>query len=681
MNDPNPQQSGNVDSARQQILALVREIELLADSKASPDLFYPEYLKRVAMALGADAAVVWLLDDRQQLALKHFVQRQPLGIFETPQARAGYDSLLREALQSGGVRVYRPGDSRAEGAPTQHVLIVGALQQGTKPLGVLQILQRTEAPESARAGYLQFVEQMCAYVPRYLKSFEQPAAALDVGKEMQELRRVLLELHRSLSVLEVASVAANDGARFLGCDRVSVLEQYGAHPVVRAISGQEAVNSRSNLVRLMTRLTEQVLATGEPLRYAGKPEGLAPQIEEPLAEFLDVSRSRLLTIVPVLRPDPSPGTTPGTSAADSRKAAERKRPLGALIIEQVTDSRLRADFETRLEVLTEHVAQALVNAQEHQKIPFLPVWEFVGEQTALLKGRRLAQTIAALVAIAAVIACLTFVPWDYRVEGKGRMMPADRQNVFAPWDGKVVEIAVSSGQQVEKGQLLLRLQNEELHARWLTTASELNEKKKQLLAQQEELAKSTRSNLPRDEVARLRGKTAMTQIEVEGAEQRLAAITDLEKSLVVHAPIAGVVATFQIRESLANRPVRRGELLLEVMNQEGAWRLELEVPEPRLGHILIGQEQLQTPNLPIEFVLATATEKTLPARLESTATRSASSEEGGTVVEVFASLDTDQLPHRRIGAEVTAKINCGRRSLGYVLFGDVIEFIRKRLWL
>ena len=27
---------------------------------------------------------------------------------------------------------------------------------------------------------------------------------------------------------------------------------------------------------------------------------------------------------------------------------------------------------------------------------------------------------------------------------------------------------------------------------------------------------------------------------------------------------------------------------------------------------------------------------------------------------------------RRIGAEVRAKINCGQRSLGYVLFGDVV---------
>jgi hypothetical protein len=29
---------------------------------------------------------------------------------------------------------------------------------------------------------------------------------------------------------------------------------------------------------------------------------------------------------------------------------------------------------------------------------------------------------------------------------------------------------------------------------------------------------------------------------------------------------------------------------------------------------------------------------------------------------------------------VIAKINCGKKALGYVLFGDVIEFFRKKLW-
>ena len=45
---------------------------------------------------------------------------------------------------------------------------------------------------------------------------------------------------------------------------------------------------------------------------------------------------------------------------------------------------------------------------------------------------------------------------------------------------------------------------------------------------------------------------------------------------------------------------------------------------------------------------------------------------------MHASTDASKIPDKWIGAEVRAKINCGPRSLGYVLFGDVVEFIRQR---
>ena len=60
--------------------------------------------------------------------------------------------------------------------------------------------------------------------------------------------------------------------------------------------------------------------------------------------------------------------------------------------------------------------------------------------------------------------------------------------------------------------------------------------------------------------------------------------------------------------------------------------------------------------------------------------RSNESQEEGTVVEAFVDIDPNDLPGRRIGADVTAKIHCGRKSLGYVLFGDVLEFIQRKVW-
>jgi hypothetical protein len=50
------------------------------------------------------------------------------------------------------------------------------------------------------------------------------------------------------------------------------------------------------------------------------------------------------------------------------------------------------------------------------------------------------------------------------------------------------------------------------------------------------------------------------------------------------------------------------------------------------------------------------------------------------VVDVFVAADAAEIGPLRIGADAVARIDCGNRSLGYVLFGDAVEFIQRRLW-
>ncbi|HID21903.1 MAG TPA: HlyD family secretion protein [Planctomycetaceae bacterium] len=155
-------------------------------------------------------------------------------------------------------------------------------------------------------------------------------------------------------------------------------------------------------------------------------------------------------------------------------------------------------------------------------------------------------------------------------------------------------------------------------------------------------------------------------------------LEEREKRLTVRAPITGVVPTFQIEQLLLNRPVRRGEKLLEVMDETGPWRLELEVEEYRVGHILRAQRELGTNELDVEYVLATNVEVPLHGKLQRLSTRANASEKTGSVVLAYVRIDPTELPMLRIGAEVRAKIACGKRSLGYVFFGDVVEFFQKQ---
>jgi multidrug efflux pump subunit AcrA (membrane-fusion protein) len=149
--------------------------------------------------------------------------------------------------------------------------------------------------------------------------------------------------------------------------------------------------------------------------------------------------------------------------------------------------------------------------------------------------------------------------------------------------------------------------------------------------------------------------------------------------MTVRAPIAGVVTTFQVEKLLMNRPVARGDVLVQVMDDRSDWQLELEVAEHRMGHLRKARMALGE-DRPIEFRLLTKPDATYQAKLTTVGTRVVNSENTGSVVEVRADLESPNVADLAIGAEVRARISCGPKPLGYVLFGDVIEFVQKYLW-
>jgi multidrug efflux pump subunit AcrA (membrane-fusion protein) len=311
---------------------------------------------------------------------------------------------------------------------------------------------------------------------------------------------------------------------------------------------------------------------------------------------------------------------------------------------------------------------------------FLRLWQTLGHGVEWFHGRRLAKTLAALAGLIIVVAALWLVPYDYRVTGKGKLMPVRRHQIFAPENGDVIQLFVRGGDKVKKGQPLLQLRNEQL-------AAELNENLSKLeQAAQQALSSGAESDLARNEGDKQGTlKTSMArrkaQIEMEGLTDIVKIQQERIDKLLLKAPMDGRIASFQLEETLQNRPVQQGELLLEDMDETGPWRLELEVEGSRMGHVLRAWKASPDHKLDVEFIPATALESTFDATLDSISPRSAVSSDQSNIFEMYASTDASKIPDLWIGAEVRAKINCGRRSLGYVLFGDVVEFIRQKLWL
>jgi multidrug resistance efflux pump len=311
---------------------------------------------------------------------------------------------------------------------------------------------------------------------------------------------------------------------------------------------------------------------------------------------------------------------------------------------------------------------------------FLRLWQTLGHGAEWFHGRRLAKTLAALAGVILVVAALWLVPYDYRVTGKGKLMPVRRHQIFAPENGEVIQIFVHGGDEVKKNQRLLQLRNVQMKA-------DLNDN----LSKLDQAAQQVRSSAAESDAAAKEGDKAGTlratagrrkaQIELEGLAEIVKIQQQRVDSLLLTSPVDGKVASFQLEQTLQNRPVQQGELLLDVMDEHGPWRLELEVEGNRMGHVLKAWNASPDHKLEVEFIPATATESTFTATLDAISSHSAVSGDQSSIFEMHASTDASKIPNIWIGAEVRAKINCGRRSLGYVLFGDVVEFIRQKLWL
>ncbi len=666
-----PPLSRPTESPQQLVTRMAREVEMLAVSGIAPDEFLPQFLLRVVTAVGAPAGAIWLLQ-RGQLQLGCGVNLETIGLTTTIADQPAHKKLLSDIAANIQTKAVPTDDDPLLTFPERFLLIMAAVQSSGTCRAIIEIFQRPDVPEAARSGYMEFVEQMAGYASLYLDRSQKPTLTVAAGLT-EPLARFGLQLQRSLDVTAVATIAVNEGRTLVACDRISVLIQRGKRITVQAVSGQESVHPRANLVQSMVNLSREVIQSGIPVKYTGSMELLAPQLEELLADFVQESGARLVYVLPLRQ-----SLLLETSTPENHRPQEPGRVFGCVVLEHFAQSEPSALLNERVDWFTAYASAALDTARKHQSLFLLPLWQFLGQMTEWLHGRKLIKTLMALAMLGALLAMLALVRVDHRIEGQGRLMPVVRREIFVPLDGEVVDVLVTSGQHVAKGDLLVRLRNNELRTELIATESQLQEKRKllsALLAERDEAIRQQSS----ERTYRIEGDLARTRIELQGLALQLVVLKEREELLNVTAPISGTVSTFDVEQNLRQRPVRRGEILLEVIDATGAWELELDVAEHRMGHLLRARHNSDS-GLPVDFLLVTAPEQTYHATLNQVATRSVISSEGQPVVSVRAGLSDGEVVSRRIGAEVRAKLHCGRTSVGYVLFGELIEFLQRTLW-
>ena len=129
----------------------------------------------------------------------------------------------------------------------------------------------------------------------------------------------------------------------------------------------------------------------------------------------------------------------------------------------------------------------------------------------------------------------------------------------------------------------------------------------EMAAVDEEL--SAQRNRRRDDDLNRREEEAaiarVRELEVKRAalQESLAVRTRELAALEVRSPVAGRVITWGVDENLLNRPLQRGQRLLEIDKEGGEWTTELLVNERRLPEV---RRALRTAGRPIPVLLALA---------------------------------------------------------------------------
>ena len=677
-----------VQEMKNEIRSLVQEIAQLTQTDIPVEQFYAEFLGRVVSAMAAVGGAIWTIGSEGRLKLAHQLNLPREASDEKTPGRMRHGLLLKKVISSGQAHVALPqsggGKDDAPGNPTDLLLVLAPLALEQEVLAVVEICQRPGGGPTTQRGYIRFLNQMCELACDYLKN-RRLRSLSDRQVLWHQLEQFLQAVHRSLDTQQTAFAIVNEGRRLVQCDRVSLAICRGSRCTIAAVSGLDTLDRRAAQVQGLSRLAEVVLKAGQPFWHAAGSDEVPPQIEQRLQPYVDQSHARLVAVLPLFVPRDERDAT-----LEGAPPLAPQRPIGALIIEQLKDDRGSDALRTRAGVVAQHSAAALANSLEHSGLFLLPVWKALGKLSWLVQARTLPKTVLACVAVAAAVASLILVPADFDVSARGKLQPAVRREVFARIDGTVTRVAVSHGQMVERGALLAELTSTDLDVELAALIGRQTTNQQQISSLQRAQLDNTSASgarLTAAEQNHLAGELMQLRQETENIERELALFRQKQQQLTVLAEEAGQVITWKVRDQLEHRPVQVGQILMTLADPAGPWELELHVPERRLKHIDAARRMRprsgERPPLEVSFMLSSHPGAEFRGRvIEIERTAEVRGDDGNTVL-VRVAVNKDELPQLHDQTTVTAKLHCGRTSVGYAWFSDLIETVQAKVlfWL
>ena len=287
-----------------------------------------------------------------------------------------------------------------------------------------------------------------------------------------------------------------------------------------------------------------------------------------------------------------------------------------------------------------------------------------------------------------ILSLIFALPVPIRLHATAVLVPLVQQHVYAPMDATVEAVLVEHGQAVKLGDPLIQLRSPSLSAEYeQTMAQQLRTAQRFQDIEARLLRETSLSPAQREE---LDGERKVITSGRPNEMKQLALLRKQIDSLCVVASVDGIVSTWNVQESLRDRPLRTGQWLLSLHESESPWILEAALPERDAQEFRIAIENDQ--NLPVA-TMTSMPQIQLPVHLRGAAfpriergqKGEAVSDPNSAVLRLRFEVDAESLPAQVAVAGATARISIpvGRGPLIWALGKDFAHKVwaRVQLWI
>jgi len=511
----------------------------------------------------------------------------------------------------------------ARGAQVAYPVEVAGVLHGAV---VLDLASRPEA-ELQRA--LRLIHWGTAWLVDLFRQrdFEQRQATIDRLALATELVATAVQEKRFRSA---ALAVANDIARRLDCERVSIGADRRGECRVLAISHTAMFDAKSSLARRIGDAMDEVLDLGTHFVY------------------------------PAAGDDALTGAAHATLAQEAGDIAIISTPLnahgqdwGVLTLERVRGTPFDAPTVELVRTLGLLLGPVLELKRDNERGILKRGWDTLVNGTRALFGPRhpgwkLIGSLAFL-----LVLFLSLADGEHRVAAKTVVEGEIQRAAVAPFEGYIAESPARAGDVVKAGQLLARLDDKDLlleQTKWEA------EREQHLRKYRQALANRDRPNMN------------VVGAQVNQAEAQLQLISEKLTRARISAPFDGVVVSGDLSQLLGT-PVEQGKVLFEIAPLD-AYRVILKVDERDITYVAVGQRgELALSGIPgarLPFSVARITPVSSP-------------EEGRNYFRVEAKMEasTERL---RPGMEGVGKVSAGERRWIWIWTHGLVDWLRLAFW-